>query len=179
MFLPRDLNGLILQYVAAPKISELLVHCFEDQLSYASSCDKATTTFRIQPACPAGRQTIQGWEPNLKFVIARGTNYDGDTTYQFSIEVVWNGHPNGLSVFHFEPARAEIDIYDLDFSVVDTMPRAITDVPEYFVGHVWDIECRDFYGPCAQNCSYNQTESDLVTRYSFSAFPMLEILEEM
>ena len=168
---------MILQFVEAPKISQLLIDCFEDQEKYGDDNFRTTTKYLIQPSCPRGRQIIQGWEPHMEFEITR-RKWADQTVYQFTIEVVWKGHPNGLSVFTYEPEAGDVDIYDLDFSVLETMPRVISDPPDYFVGHVFDVELREF---CTIACLYRDScyspnPCALVTQNSFSAEAMLDTL---
>jgi hypothetical protein len=145
MILPKELNQLILQFVESPRIPDLLFQCWKEQLQYGSGYFCVKTTFQIQPAGPRGRTTFsEGWTSHLVFKITRHTFSDLEVAYKYDIEVVWrqDGNSyvdNGLSVFSKEYEEDNIT-FPLDFTVLGSMPRACKNAPDFFVGHVWEIE---------------------------------------
>jgi hypothetical protein len=149
MILPKDLNQLILEYTESPRIPELLYQCWKEQLKHGNGYFCVKTKYMISPYGPDGRSTFSdGWTSHMVFTITRHTIQHTEVVYKYEIEVVWrqNGKSswppssrNGLSVFSKE-YEEDNTTFPLDFYVLDTLPRACKDAPEFFVGHVWDME---------------------------------------
>jgi hypothetical protein len=138
MILPKELNRLILQYVESPRIPDLLYQCWMDQLEYGQGYFCTKTVFLIQPSGPRGRTTFSGgWSSHIVFRITRQTFANDEEVYKYDLEVVWNQDGNALSVFSVE---FEEDCGVFAFDVLDSMPRSCKGPPDYFVGHVWEIE---------------------------------------
>ena len=145
MILPKDLNQLILEYTESPRIPELLYQCWKEQLNYGDGYFCVKTKFMITPYGPDGRTIFSGgWTSHLCFTVTRHTLQNTEVSYKLEIEVVWRQDGidisrNGLSVFSKE-YEEENTTFPLDFCVLDTLPRACKDAPEFFVGHVWNVE---------------------------------------
>ena len=116
----------------------------------------------------------------MEFKITRRTFHNLEVAYKFEIEVVWRGGHDGnaLSVYNDEWDDEEGDCtsFPLTFSVLGTMPRACTDAPEFFVGHVFDIDVDT-------SLHYGHTKVDNNHLYSggfsFEANAMLELVESV
>ena len=174
MILPKDLNRLILQYVESPRIPDLLYQCWKDQLEYGPGYFGTHTTFLIQPACPRGRTIFgDGWACHAKFVVTRHTFSSAEVLYKFDIEVVWNQNGNALSVYSVE-FEEDSTSFPLKFNFLDTMPRACKDAPEYFVGHVWEIELDTSMLRGKRKMDHEHLYHG---GFSFAANDMLEIVE--
>ncbi len=145
MILPKDLNQLILEYTESPRIPELLYQCWKEQLKHGDGYFCVKTKFMITPYGPDGRTIFSGgWTSHLCFTVTRHTLQNTEVSYKLEIEVVWRQDGidisrNGLSVFSKE-YEEENTTFPLDFCVLDTLPRACKDAPEFFVGHVWNVE---------------------------------------
>jgi hypothetical protein len=145
MILPKDLNQLILEYTESPRIPELLYQCWKEQLKHGDGYFCVKTKFMITPYGPDGRTIFSGgWTSHLMFTVTRHTLQNTEVSYKLEIEVVWRQDGidisrNGLSVFSKE-YEEENTTFPLDFCVLDTLPRACKDAPEFFVGHVWNVE---------------------------------------
>jgi hypothetical protein len=185
MILPKDLNRLILQYVESPRIPDLLYQCWKEQLEYGhidapgnqGYCFSTKSTFQIQPADPRGRTILAGgWTFHMVFTIERLTLDDFEVIYKFDIEVVWLLRGHGMSVFHVEYDE-DVSVFPLPFSLKETMPRAIKDVPSFFVGHVFKIEVetsrypRENITPCQESLYHGG--------FSFDAIAMLDVVESL
>jgi hypothetical protein len=174
MILPKELNRLILQFVESPRIPELLYQCWKDQLEYGVGYFCVKTKFQIQPSCPRGRSTFAGgWTSHLVFTVTRHTFENSEVEYKLDIEAVWNQNGNALSVFSVE-FEGESASFPIAFSVLDSMPRACKDAPEYFVGHVWEIEMdTSIFRSKRKYCHEHLYHGG----YSFDANCMLELVE--
>jgi hypothetical protein len=176
MILPKEINRLILQYVESPRIPVLLYQCWEDQLKYGVGYFCVKTKFHIQPSCPLGRSTFYGgWSSHLVFIVTRHTFANDEVVYKFDIEVVWNQNGNGLSVFNIEFEDADAS-FPIAFTVLGSMPRACTDAPEYFVGHVWEIEVDTSIFRSKRTMQHEHLYHG---GYSFVADSMLEVVENL
>jgi hypothetical protein len=176
MFLPKDLNRLILQFVESPRIGDLMYQCWKDQLQYNQGYFCSKTKYHIQPSGPCGRSTFAGgWTSHMVFTIIRNTFSNDDVMYKYEIEVVWNMNGDALSVFSMEPEE-EYTIFPIDFTVLGSMPRACTDAPEYFVGHVWEIEVDTSMFRSKKTLDHEHLYHG---GYSFAAAEMLELLETL
>ena len=177
MILPKDLNRLILQYVESPRIPDLLYQCWKEQLEYGhidapgnqGYCFSTKSTFQIQPADPRGRTILAGgWTCHMVFNIERLTLDESEVVYKFDIEVV--------CVFHVEYDEDNC-VFPLPFSLLETMPRAIKDVPSFFVGHVFKIDVetsrypRENITPCQESLYHGG--------FSFDAVAMLDLVDSL
>jgi len=177
MILPKELNRLILQFVESPRIPALLYQCWKDQLEYANGYFCVKTKFQIQPSGPRGRTAFAGgWTSHMVFTVTRHTFSDLEVAYKFDLEVVWRMGGDSLSVFSKE-CEEEVSMgIVFDFNVLDTMPRACKDAPEYFVGHVWEIEV-----DTSMLRSKRMMDHDHLYNggFSFNANAMLELVESL
>ena len=135
--LPRDLTNMILEFGAAPTISELLYKCWKHSQKFDQGFE-TVLTYMIQPLSPLGRKSFNGhhsiWFSNMTYKLTRRNYSDTEVGYESEIEVVWNCS-NG-EFFIFNKQYLNKHCVPLNFRVLDTMPRSVMGAPDFFVGFV-------------------------------------------